>query len=329
MSRTLPRVSFIVPVRNDAACLARCLASIGTLRYPRDLVETIVVDNGSRDGSPGVAATAGARVLEMPGGRVAGLRNRGARSAAGALLAFVDADHELDPGWLAAAVDSLAEPGAGAAGAAYSPPPAAGWVQRTYDALRERPAERRDAEWLASGNMAVWRAAFDAVGGFDAALETCEDVDFCRRLRLAGYAVVAEPRMRSVHHGDPRTLGSVFFGELWRGRDNLRVSLRAPRSWRSLASAVIPVLDLAALAATAIFLVATPPGVAWLAGGAAAVPFALIGARALRMLRRGRQVRLADAVQAVLVAGAYDSGRAFAVILGAAYSRRRPEAGVP
>ena len=43
-------------------------------------------------------------------------------------------------------------------------------------------------------------------------------------------------RLRNVHHGDPASLARVFLGELWRGRDNARVSLRTPRSWRTLAS---------------------------------------------------------------------------------------------
>ena len=79
-----------------------------------------------------------------------------------------------------------------------------------------------------SGNLAVKRTAFQAIGGFDAALEACEDVDFCQRLRRAGWRLVGDERLESVHLGDPPTLAALFRAERWRGRDNLRVSLRGP-----------------------------------------------------------------------------------------------------
>src|SRR5215217_5553243 len=98
-------VSFVVPVRDDALRLRRCLASIARNQYP-DL-EVVVADNGSRDGSAGVAREAGARVLALPGLKVAELRNRAAGAAQGEVLAFIDADHEIDPAWAAHAVDVL------------------------------------------------------------------------------------------------------------------------------------------------------------------------------------------------------------------------------
>ena len=47
----LPLVSFVIPVRNDATRLRRCLATVTANDYPRDLVEILVVDNESTDGS--------------------------------------------------------------------------------------------------------------------------------------------------------------------------------------------------------------------------------------------------------------------------------------
>jgi glycosyltransferase involved in cell wall biosynthesis len=92
------RMSVIVPVRDDAGRLARCLASVTDIQGP-DRAEIIVVDNGSVDDSPGVAARAGATVLSLPNLKVSALRNAAARQAQGDLLAFIDADHQLGPGW--------------------------------------------------------------------------------------------------------------------------------------------------------------------------------------------------------------------------------------
>ena len=83
-------LTFIVPVRNDAARLARCLAAITRTAGP--LTDIVVVDNGSTDESAAVARRAGAQVLVVPDASVAALRNRGAATATGEVLAFVDAD---------------------------------------------------------------------------------------------------------------------------------------------------------------------------------------------------------------------------------------------
>ena len=67
-----PRVSFIVPVRNDAARLETCLRSIAANSQRPDQIEIIVVDNGSTDDSPAVASKFGIRgvptVLVFKGG---------------------------------------------------------------------------------------------------------------------------------------------------------------------------------------------------------------------------------------------------------------------
>ena len=56
-----PLVSFVIPVRNDASRLRRCLATVMANDYPRDLMEVLVVDNGSTDGSARSPSTLGRR----------------------------------------------------------------------------------------------------------------------------------------------------------------------------------------------------------------------------------------------------------------------------
>ena len=59
---TLPFVSIIIPVMDRAEELGRCLDSLSRLRYPKEKLELIVVDDGSRDNSKDVAASFGAVV---------------------------------------------------------------------------------------------------------------------------------------------------------------------------------------------------------------------------------------------------------------------------
>jgi GT2 family glycosyltransferase len=322
-----PLISFVIPVRNDARHLRGCLASIVADVPPGVSYEMFVADNGSTDDSADTARAAGARVLPLPGLSVAELRNRAAREASGRYLAFVDADHEISPGWTRCAIETLDMPGIAGAGAPYHPPSRGTWVQRMYDAFRDHGHDVTDVEWLGSGNLAVVRETFLAVGGFDTGLVTCEDVDLCQRLRAGGGRLVCAPRMRSTHHGDPATLKALFFGELWRGKDNLRTSFRTPPSWRGLPSIIIPVADLLFVGVAALGVATAMYGGGWLAAGAAVGIMALAALRATVMIRRLRTASPLEAVRAIVVALTYDLARALAPVWSGPHAaRRRAEA---
>lgn len=321
-----PALSFVIPVKNDPIRLARCLASIRESAPASVPVEIMVADNGSTDNTVDVAKKHGATVLVLPGLRVSQLRNRAAAAATGHVLAFVDADHELDRGWVPAAIASVDESGVAGAGAIYTAPQTGTWVQRAYGALRGRTVGRRTTAWLGSGNLAIRREAFAAVGGFDETLEACEDVDLCQRLARAGWRLMADERLRSVHLGDPATLGALFRAERWRGRNNIQVSLRGPWQWRNLPSVAIPIVDLAAIAVAAVGLVFTP----WLGligRASVAVSLALVAAfatlRVARSLASGH-VSWAQIPQAYCVSLTHDVARALALVTRAPHHRRPP-----
>jgi hypothetical protein len=242
------------------------------------------------------------------------LRNRAAAAARGQILAFVDADHEIDPRWVSSAVETLQDPSVAAVGALCDPPSDGTWVQHAYGALRGRVTGRHDVEWLGSGNLVLQKTAFDAHGGFDVTLETCEEVDLCQRLRKSGLRIVSDDRLRSVHLGDPATLGALFRGELWRGRDNLRASLRGPITLRALPSVVIPIAELTLVALTGAGLVLLPVVGASLALAATGLLMLLISLRAVRIVMGLRAPRPTQIAQAVAVAGVYDLARAFALV---------------
>jgi GT2 family glycosyltransferase len=319
MSST-PTVSCVVPVLDDAVRLRRCLASITRSEYPVQRLEVIVVDNGSRDGSDRVALEAGARLLTCPGLRVAGLRNRGAAAASGEILAFIDADHEIDPGWMACAVDDLSRPAVGAVGAPYLAPEVATWVQRTFDLMRHQRTGSFEAEWLASGNLAVWHQEFERLDGFDEGLETCEDYDLCQRLRAGGLRLLSDDRLKSVHYGDPATLRQLFRTQLWHGRDNLRAGLRGPLTLRGLPSLLIPVIELGWLAAGVGGLLTAPAGLPL----AASTPLGIGAFAALRaclMTAHRPGSRPIEIMQAFAVACVYDVARALALVYRASHPR--------
>jgi hypothetical protein len=195
------------------------------------------------------------------------------------------------------------------------------------DGLRRHTPGVHPVEWLGSGNLVIRRSAFEAMGGFDTTLETCEDVDLCQRLIARGGRIVSVEGMVSVHHGDPRTLRAVFLGELWRGRDNLRVSLRVPLTRRSAPGVLMPVLTLGAL-------LAAPAGLVWLVRGhplvtlgaiAAVIALAIPGAVLLVLRAPSVERGPAYAGRALAFSLVYNLGRALALVARAGHRTRRAD----
>ncbi|MEO8483637.1 MAG: glycosyltransferase [Acidobacteriota bacterium] len=324
MTSELPLISFIIPVRNDAERLHRCLQSIRA-DTRQHAIEIIVADNGSTDRSARVAETAGAIVLSLPNRPVSQVRNAAARAARADLLGFVDADHELASGWTAEAIRRMADPAVWAAGADYHAPKPGTWVQRMYDCFRRRTPTVSDAEWLPSGNLVVRRSAFEQVHGFDETLESCEDVDFCRRIREAGGRLISAPALCSVHFGDPKSLRALFLSELWRGRDNIRVSLRERLTWRTAPSVITPIITLMALVAIVVGSFLTGFGSSWIAAAGIATFVGLSAFRAMRLVFQIKPIdrQVTDAAQALAVGGTYELARALALITRAGHGVRR------
>lgn len=104
----MSRISIVVPTMNEAGYLPRLLESIR--RQTVGDWEVLIADSGSADGTPEVAAAAGARLL--PGERKGPGegRNRGAKAATGDVFVFADADCILPPDLLAAVLRALEDP---------------------------------------------------------------------------------------------------------------------------------------------------------------------------------------------------------------------------
>ena len=176
-------VSVVIPTLDEERLLPAAIASVR-----QDAAEVLVVDGGSTDRTRMVAAAAGARVLESPGGRGPQL-DRGAREARGDWIVFLHADTRLETGWR----DALLGLGPRVVGGAFR-----------FGLDTTRPG-RRYAEWAVGlrcrllgipfGDQAIFcrRAVYAAAGGFPPE-PLFEDLAFVRRLRRLGPTVVLAPR---------------------------------------------------------------------------------------------------------------------------------------
>jgi mycofactocin glycosyltransferase len=205
----LPLISVVIPVKDRAEELGRCLASIASVDYPQEKLQVIVVDDGSSDGSAAVAREAGACVVPSGGsGRgPAAARNVGARSARGEIIAFIDSDCTASTGWLAELIPLFADSKTAAVGGLVDGMCTESAVDR-YEAVmsslslgsRERSGNSgNDTFYLPSCNLLVRRETFAAAGGFDDAMHVGEDVDLTWRLRDRGWTISYLPKGRVFH----------------------------------------------------------------------------------------------------------------------------------
>jgi glycosyltransferase involved in cell wall biosynthesis len=102
-----PPVSIIIPAYNYARFLPEAIESALEQRY--ELIEVVVVDDGSTDETPQVAQLYGERIRydRTPNRGLSAARNHGARLATGELIVFLDADNRLDPSFVSDTVAAL------------------------------------------------------------------------------------------------------------------------------------------------------------------------------------------------------------------------------
>jgi hypothetical protein len=207
-----PAVSVVVPFGGGGR---NALEAIGALRL-RAGDELIAADNTSGQ-ALAAEPPAGMAVTPATGERSSyHARNAGAALATGEWILFVDADCEPDPQLLDAYFTTPAADGCGVlAGQIDGDPDQESFLARY---TRSRKFFRQDAGFLseagtaATGNLMVRRAAFEVIGGFAEGIRSGGDVDLCRRLGLAGWAI--ETRVGAVvrhHHRDslPSLLGAI------------------------------------------------------------------------------------------------------------------------
>lgn len=184
-----PLISVVVPAYNYAHYLPEALDSVRAQTWSN--WECVVVDDGSTDDTPVVCARYAAldprfRVIRKKNAGLSAARNTGIEAAQGEWVSFLDADDIWCPGLLAQVVEIIrrGEVRLGLVGVAasqllpdgqvVSPPAVADREMTCADiVLRNR---------FTSSSIAIRRAVFGEVGGFDETLRSSEDRDMWIRI---------------------------------------------------------------------------------------------------------------------------------------------------
>lgn len=199
-----PRASVIMPHLNAPDVLARCLTSVLAEKIDEGTFEVIVVDNGS-DMSLAPLQRAFPAVTFLtenrPGPGPA--RNLGVAHARADILAFIDCDVVVRPGWLQAGIDAIGQDPLSYVGGDIA--------TATADPVRLTPIEAyqsvfdhrqkkyiRKEHYSATGNVIMTRAVFDLAGPFDG-IDKPEDREFGQRVYAHGIRARYAPRMQVLH----------------------------------------------------------------------------------------------------------------------------------
>ena len=211
-----PRASIVIPVFNEFdrtyACLASILERSGDVPY-----EVVVVDDFSSDETRELQCViSGARILRNETNRgFIEACNRGAGTARGEFVVFLNNDTLVSRDWLASLLEPFDDPDVGIVGAKLVFPDGrlqesggiifsdgSGWnFGRGDDPAKPKYEFLYDAHYCSGACLAVRRELFQKLGGFDTRFVPMyyEDADLAFAVRAAGLRVVYQPTCVIVH----------------------------------------------------------------------------------------------------------------------------------
>jgi glycosyltransferase involved in cell wall biosynthesis len=186
-----PDVSVVIPAWNEERSIRAALTSVATQTWPVALLEAVVVDNGSTDGTREVVQDVMAgephlavRLVDEPAHGVARAKNRGASVARGHWLIFLDADSHMAPDLVERVM--LRTRQGHPAGSVRVVADSHDLLDRAFFGLIEFGKVLFS---LRAQMFYCERELFIQCGGFDEHLQLAEDLEFLARLERAGVPV--------------------------------------------------------------------------------------------------------------------------------------------
>jgi glycosyltransferase involved in cell wall biosynthesis len=261
-----PDVTLVIPARDASRTMAACLDAAIAIRERAGsrLARIVLVDDGSRDDTGGIARSRGIEVIDGTGRGPAAARNIGWRAARTPLVWFVDADCVAQPDALERLLPHLGDPRVAGVGGTYGIAPGATLLERLiHEEIMVRHARMPDdVDFLATFDVVYRRGVLESLGGFDERYVKAQDAEFAFRVIEAGHRLRFDRASVVLHHHADR-LGRYLRVQRAQGRWRVALHLeRRGRAHRNSYSSALdhlqPVLPLAAVPACAAAVLGMP-----------------------------------------------------------------------
>lgn len=248
-----PRVSVVIPCRNEATRIAAVLDALRTQAYP--LAEVIVAHGRSTDGTQAALQAYGAaypsfplRVVANPASTIPAGLNLAIGLSTGEIIVRLDAHSRPHAEYVRRSVETLLATGAGNVGGRWQVRPGAETpIAQAIALAAQHPLGAGDAAYRLAAPDSPARAVetvpfgcfrkslWEQLGGFDETLLTNEDYDFNDRVRQAGGVVWLNPAIQAEYFARPtlRTLATQYYRYGWWKAQMIRKRPSSLR-WRQL-----------------------------------------------------------------------------------------------
>jgi glycosyltransferase involved in cell wall biosynthesis len=205
-----PKISVIIPMKDEEQYIARCLESIIGQDYPSELVEVMVVDGGSNDKSPDIVKELSEKhsrikLLGGPGVNCPAAMNIGIGIASGDLISKIDAHGFLASDYLKMSVKYLsADERIRCVGGPIEPVAEKG-VQKANAIARSSIfgvgkgpySTQQNGAFVNSVQCGTYKkGVFNEIGLFDESLQFGEDEEINWRIRRRGHKIFATPEIK-------------------------------------------------------------------------------------------------------------------------------------
>lgn len=205
-------VSVIMPVRNEAAFIARSLGAVLAQEYPPDAMEILVVDGESSDATReiirGLPGAERVDILRNAARNQAAGMNAALRVARGEIIVRVDGHTIIAPDYVRQCVAALEQTGAEEVGGCMAPVGTTPTGKAIAAAARSRFAVpsafhvSHTPQYTDTVYLGAWpRSVLERAGGYDERLSPNEDYDLNYRIRRAGGRIYLSPGIRSEYYG--------------------------------------------------------------------------------------------------------------------------------
>jgi len=295
--KKFPYVSLLVAMQNESDHISECITSIINQNFPCELLEVVILDGGSTDGTWEIVEKLIKEIdnfvlIDNPKFIQSAAWNLGLEICKGEIVSIVSGHVILAPDYVSKAVETLDRTGADLVGGtirainstkigaaialAMSHPFGVGGARHRYT----EKEEETDSVFMGF----CQRSLYEKIGGYDEELVRNQDDEFSYRLLKAGGRIICNPEIKSYYHS------RSTFKSLWRqyfqyGFYKVRVLQKHPQQMRP--RQFVPPLFVSALLISLLLSLIFPWGWVPLASLVGAYLIANLGASILTARQKG------------------------------------------